>query len=261
MASIVTKNIRNENSKLTGAGRHYIEGIFDVEQGFEAIKAKAATIPDLGLIFIDTKQAFQTIENENDNAENLCFASACRKLTNLPSNPAVVVLCHPIKNASKDNLIPRGGSSYLNEVGGNLSQWRTGEIVTLHWTGKFRGRDFEPIKFKLKSTSHPSLVDSQGQKIDTVILERVDESAAIKLHKEDFNLENKILLSIKRYPEQTIADRCYDCGLKNDKNAPQKSTMHRKLADLAKDGFIKKVRNRWELTPKGKSEVERLEND
>lgn len=252
---------RNENPRLRGERRHYIEGVFDLEQSFTSIKEKAASIPDLGLIIIDTKQAFQTIENDNDNAENLRFASACRKLTFLPSRPAVVVLCHPIKNASKDNLVPRGGSSYLNEVDGNLSQWRSGEIVTLHWSGKFRGRDFDPIKFKLKTATHPSLLDRYGRQIETVILERLHEMDAHELRKETLKLEDKVLLLVDKYPQQSVADRCFDCGLINDQNAPQKSKMQRILGGLAEDRFIKRVRDRWELTSAGKKEVERLKND
>ena len=251
----------NENPKLQGSGRHYIEGVFDLEQSFTSIKEKAASIPDLGLIIIDTKQAFQTIENDNDNAENLRFASACRKLTFLPSRPAVVVLCHPIKNASKDNLVPRGGSSYLNEVDGNLSKWRSGEIVTLHWSGKFRGRDFDPIKFKLKTATHRSLLDRYGRQIENVILERLHDMDAHELRKETLKLEDKVLLLVDKYPKQSVADRCYDCGQINDQNDPQKSTMWRILNGLAEDKFIKRVRDSWELTSAGKKEVERLKND
>ena len=251
---------RSANASLQGKRRHYIEGVFDVDQSYQAIQEKATTIKDLGLIIIDTKQAFQTVENDNDNAENLRFASACRKLTFLPSRPAVLVLCHPNKKATKDDLIPRGGSAYLNEVDANLSQWRSGEIVSLHWSGKIRGRDFDPIKFKLKNVTHPRLLDRQGRQIETVILEKMDDLSAYEMQKETHRIEDKILLSVHKYPEQSIADRCFDCGLKNDKNEAQKSKMHRLLQSLSEQKFIKKVRRRWELTPAGKKEVERLQD-
>jgi len=32
-----------------------------------------------------------------------------------------LVNCHPVKNASRDNLLPMGGSAFLNEVDGNLT--------------------------------------------------------------------------------------------------------------------------------------------
>jgi hypothetical protein len=33
----------------------------------------------------------------------------------------VVVNCHPVKNATADNLLPAGGGTFLNEVDGNLT--------------------------------------------------------------------------------------------------------------------------------------------
>jgi len=44
----------------------------------------------------------------------------------------------------------------------------------------------------------------------------------------------------------------------NAKQEPQKSKMFRLLKGLAEGKYIKKVRGRWELTPAGKIEVERL---
>jgi len=37
-------------------------------------------------------------------------------LTFLPGKPAVLVNCHPVKNASRDNPLPMGGSAFSNEV-------------------------------------------------------------------------------------------------------------------------------------------------
>ena len=89
----------------------------------------------------------------------------------------------------------------------------------------------------------------------------MDELSAYELQKETLKIEDTILMSVHKNPEQSIADRCFDCGLKNDKNEAQKSTMHRHLQSLSEQKFIKKVRRRWELTPAGKKEVERLQND
>ena len=46
------------------------------------------------------------------------------------------MLCHPVKNAAKDNLLPRGGGQFLNELDANLTLWGgAGQIETtvLHW--------------------------------------------------------------------------------------------------------------------------------
>ena len=251
----------NEKPDLKGSRRHYVEGVFDIEQNYSVIKRAAEKIDDLGLIIIDTKQAFQGIDDDNSNTENLEFASICRRLTFLPSRPAVLVLCHPIKNATKDNLIPRGGSSYLNEVDGNLCQWLEQGVVTLHWAGKLRGTNFDPIKFKLKTTSHPKLLDKYGRSIDTVVLDRLSEMEGRQIYKENVSRQDKVLLSVARYPDQSVSDRCFDCGLVNEKGDAQKSTMHRLLDDLVHDKLIKKLRkSRYELTPYGQKEVERLKN-
>ena len=74
--------------------------------------------------------------------------------------------------------------------------------------------------------------------------------------------EDKVLLSVARYPDQSVSDRCFDCGLVNENGDAQKSTMHRFLGELVKEKLIKKLRkSRYELTPYGQKEVERLKNE
>jgi hypothetical protein len=49
-----------------------------------------------------------------------------------------------------------GGSAFLNEVDGNLTLWATAERqMTLHWQGKFRGPEFEPMTFELEVPRAP----------------------------------------------------------------------------------------------------------
>ena len=54
--------------------------------------------------------------------------------------------CHPTKNPDMDNLLPRGGGAFLNEMDGNLVAIKNNSVVTVHWHGKFRGPDFAPIR-------------------------------------------------------------------------------------------------------------------
>ena len=58
---------------------------------------------------------------------------------NLPDRPTVVVTCHPTKNPSMDNLLPRGGGAFLNEMDGNIVAIKNEPTVTVTWHGKFRG--------------------------------------------------------------------------------------------------------------------------
>ena len=61
-----------------------------------------------------------------------------------------------------DNLVPRGGGAYLNEVDGNLTAQNTSHVVELPTQGKFRGADFAPIMFQLKTVTHDRLKDTKG---------------------------------------------------------------------------------------------------
>jgi len=55
-----------------------------------------------------------------------------RSLTELQGGPTVLVLCHPTKNATADNLIPRGGGSFIAEIDGNLCARKSDSAVELH---------------------------------------------------------------------------------------------------------------------------------
>jgi AAA domain len=66
------------------------------------------------LIVVDSSFAFFEGEDENSNAQQGEHASRMRLLTRMAGNPAVLVLCHPPKNASDDNLQPRGGAEPMS---------------------------------------------------------------------------------------------------------------------------------------------------
>jgi hypothetical protein len=87
-----------------------------------------------------------------------------RPLTKIGGLPTVVVAAHPIKNAAEDNLLPYGSGAILNEVDGNLTLWKqpaTG-FVSLHWQGKLRGIDFEPVMFRFEeASSHDAFIQQQ----------------------------------------------------------------------------------------------------
>src|SRR5262249_61873320 len=105
------------------------------------------------------------------------WASLLRSLTELPGGPCVLVACHPTKNADDNNLQPRGGGAFIAEMDGNLTAKRKDNAIELHWQGKFRGPDFEPVLFQLRSVTHQLLKDSRGRAIPTVIAELLSEEA------------------------------------------------------------------------------------
>src|SRR5260370_36891215 len=93
-----------------------------------------------------------------------------RTLVNVPGGPCVLVSCHPTKNADLENLLPRGGGAFLNELDGNLICRKSGSdsVSEVHWHGKYRGADFNPLPFELRPVTAAKLVDSNSRPIPTV---------------------------------------------------------------------------------------------
>jgi energy-coupling factor transporter ATP-binding protein EcfA2 len=100
-------------------------------------------------VFIDTGPALFPGDDENSNSQQQLFAASCRMLTGISGAPCVVLLWHPAKSATADNLLPRGGSSLIGTVDANLTVWRDEDTFTLGHT-KLRSEHFEPVRFQLE---------------------------------------------------------------------------------------------------------------
>jgi hypothetical protein len=125
------------------------------------------------VIIVDTDQAVSLVSgaSENDNVERITHARRLRRLSQATSRPTVIDLCHPAGNA--DNLVPRGGSSFLNEINGNIRISRNNAVVTIKTDPeKYRGEQYE---FTLRSTLHRSerVRDAKGRIIPIPIMEVV----------------------------------------------------------------------------------------
>ena len=110
----------HEGFELGTVRYHFVDGVIDIAASMPAIRAEAAKIPNLSVVIVDTAAAYFMGEEGNSNEQQKWFARLLRELIKLPGKPAVVVNCHPVKNATQDNLVPMGGSAFLNEVDGNL---------------------------------------------------------------------------------------------------------------------------------------------
>jgi hypothetical protein len=45
----------------------------------------------------------------------------------------------------------------------------------LHWQGKFRGADFAPLQFLIRTVTHQDLKDSGGKLLPTIIAEHISD--------------------------------------------------------------------------------------
>ncbi len=214
-------------------------------------------IDGVSAVFVDTSAAFYIGDNENDNVAMRLHASAMRMLTELPGKPAVFVLCHPTKNASKDALLPRGGGAFLAEVDANLTVWLDeAGIATLHWAGKMRGPNFDPIKFHLKPRALEGHTDAKGRPVNSVVAIFIPDEAAEQLEQRELDDENRLLLTMVRKPGASVSALALACGWASGAGVPSKSRVSRTLRKLHQQDLAEKSRlGVWQLTGKGKKEA------
>jgi hypothetical protein len=161
---------------------------------------------------LDTSAAYFDGEQENDNAQHGDYARRLRALTTLPGGPTVLVLCHPVKNASTDNLVPRGGGAYLAEVDGNLTCLLTGKVIEVHWKGKFRGLNFEPWHFELIEVTANRLKDQKGEHIITVMAHALSDRDHTKRIAETRSEEELLLVTMLDNEGASVADLGRKCA-------------------------------------------------
>jgi hypothetical protein len=163
---------------------HFVDGRQDLGAVRTWIKTDIEALGGVSLIIFDTRAAFFHGTDINNDVEVVAEARLYRSYVEMPGGPTVVVNSHPIKNvASKDDLLPKGGGAFLNDIDGNLTLERTESGISLHKAGKFRGPDFTPIPFGLRPVSTPRLRDKRGRLIPTVVAREVDPATVVTLPK------------------------------------------------------------------------------
>jgi len=175
---------------------HFIAGTFKFSQMLDRIRTEVGRIGDVSLIIIDTSAAYFEGDAENDNTQLGEHARRMRAFTALPGRPCILAACHPAKNASDDNLIPRGGGAFLAEIDGNLTARAGTSGVEVHWQGKFRGPDFAPMVFQLRTVTHERLKDSKGRLIPTVVASPLSEQAREEIAKATRSHEDEMLVAL-----------------------------------------------------------------
>jgi hypothetical protein len=234
---------------------HFIAGRLTISESLEAVSREVDRLGGMNLAIVDTSAAYFEGDSENDNVQMLEHARMLRTLTALPGGPCVIAACHPVKNANNDNLLPRGGGAFLNEMDGNLVCRKKDQIVDLHWQGKFRGPDFEPISFELSTGTSDLLKDSRGRSIPSVMAKPLSEKKRSELEGAARHDEDAILTVMKESFGGSIASMAETLGWKTSTGKPQKSRAHRALMKLKEDNLTTKHRGKWVLTKTGKMEA------
>jgi hypothetical protein len=208
---------------------------------------------EFGLVIIDTGPAFFEGDDENSRAQMGSHAKMFRDLIDVvPGRPCIVVNCHPTKNAAPDNLLPAGGGTFLNEVDGNLTAAKTESTVEMHWQGKFRGPDFAPMHFLIRTVTHQDLKDKKGRLLPTCLAEWISEQATEEIAKARADDENRVLNLISQDPKITQEKIALAMGWKLHNGEPNRMRAGRCIVALIKDKLVKKTRTRLQVTDEGK---------
>jgi hypothetical protein len=235
---------------------YFIPGVVDLAACMPKIRAEAEGIPDLSLVIVDTAAAYFKGDDGNSNAQMGEYARLLRQLSFLPGKPAVVVPSHPVKNAGKENLLPAGGGAFLNEVDGNLTLWGGAEKqTTLHWQGKFRGPEFEPLTFKLETHTSETVVNASGELMPSVVAVPVSdfesEAAAAKTESD----ENVLMGVIGMNKPLSVAQLAMKANFIGETGQPQKSKVFNLCRRLLEDKLVELHRGKYRLTAKGRKEI------
>lgn len=123
-------------------------------------------------VFIDTVPAHSGVEEENANAQQQKLAQALRSMGESLGQPCIFALMHPVKDAKRDNLLPRGGSSFTGSIDGVICIWKPSKQSPSEMfahQSKFRGHWPETVYFDLQETPVTDVVDNFGDQAMSVI--------------------------------------------------------------------------------------------
>lgn len=93
-----------------------------------------------------------------------------------------------------------GGGAFIAEIDGNLTARGGDSSVELHWQKKFRGPDFAPIAFQLRTVTHELLKDTKGRLLPTVIAAALSEAAEEEIAKAARSKEDELLKVLSEHP-------------------------------------------------------------
>ncbi|KSV79582.1 hypothetical protein N185_00220 [Sinorhizobium sp. GW3] len=230
---------------------YFIRDRFSVPDALEAIREQVEALGGADLVVVDTSAAYFHGTDENGNTELGKHARDLRALTTLPGRPCVMVACHPTKNAGQDNLLPRGGGAFIAEVDGNLTLAKSDGIIKMHWQGKHRGPDFDPLTIELKTITAPALVDSKGRPIPTVMAQALSTGEARSLAASSRRDEDDALMQIERDSKASLSAIAENLHWRRDDGGVHKDRARRATDKLKRDKLVTYEGRKWKITPAG----------
>ncbi|MET0706123.1 MAG: AAA family ATPase [Tardiphaga sp.] len=238
---------------------HFIDGVIKLKTSLPRIREEAADIPNLRLVIIDTAAAYFDGDNQNDNAQAIAYGRTLRRLTTLlPHHPTVIANCHPKKGAGREDLVPMGGSAFLNEIDGNITLWKDAdENLTMGRHGKFRGPEFSDLRFKLDNVSSPKVVDAKGRELPSVMARPLGFIEA-EADDEQAVTDRRMLLSVIYHNSGlSLRQLAEKLGWHTASGAADHSRVGRKCRGLEEHKLLRRdaLSGKWTLTLAGKKAI------
>src|SRR5262249_52280437 len=117
---------------------------------------------------------------------------------------------------------------------------------------KFRGPEFAPMNFLIKTVTHQELKDSDGRLLPTVICEALTDQASEDIAAAGRKDEDQILALIDADPKVSLSKLAQSMNWKLHDGGPNKMRAKRCVDSLKGDKLIKETRCRYVLTDEGK---------
>jgi len=236
---------------------YFITKRFRISEMKARIFAEIERVGEVALVVIDTSAAYYEGTEVNSNTEQAAHARRFRELIALPGGPTVLVNCHPVKNAAPDNLLPLGAGAFLNEIDGNLICIVDWPAVEMHWQGKFRGADFDPLSFRLDTVTHQRLKTTKGKLIPTVVAKPLSEIAKEEIAKANLTDRQRLLAEIESDGKASVADYAARCMFTLKNGLPHKRKAHALIKGLKKDKLIDGESGDYTVTGKGERKTKK----
>jgi hypothetical protein len=241
----------------------FVEGVFNLKEIMLLAHQGAAALDGVDLVVIDTSAAYFLGDDEINNTQMGAHARLLRSLTDLPGAPCVLVLCHPVKHATEpEQLIPRGGGAFLNEMDGNLTLFKIDdETAELSYT-KMRGPGFQPIRFIIETVKTMKVVDAENRPMPTVRARALSRPEEEQKDVEMASDRDLLLVAMLQNQGASYAALADFLDWRVDSGLPNKQKVDRTIKDIekySKPALIKRNMKKPFLTHEGEAAAQRVE--
>jgi hypothetical protein len=237
---------------------YFLPGVFKISEIYGRINDEISKIGPVALVIVDTTAAYFEGQDENANVQMGDHARIIRSLVTLPGGPTSMAISHPVKNATPENMVPKGGGSFLNEIDGNLICSKVDSVVTLHWCVKHRGPEFTPLQFELHTVTTDRLRDSRGRFIPSVVAVPLSDRERQHAEAGSRQDEDRLLLEIDNDRRHNMVELAMVMNWTMQDGKPYKVKVKRVADRLQAAKLVTSARGIYTTTPAGKKEAKRL---